>query len=157
MSKKREIKFGKIFYQRNVDLGIDPECHECTSHAHDVNGYSQLYREGKYWLLHRWVYIQATNESPEVVMHLCDNPRCINLNHLKGGTVQENMRDMVNKGRHVDNSGGKFGASKLTELDVKFIRVWIELGYTQRSVAKVFKISESHTSRINSKDCWGKY
>jgi len=47
-------------------------------------------------------YILHVGEIPDgmVVMHACDNPRCVNPSHLKLGTYQENALDCVAKGRH---------------------------------------------------------
>jgi hypothetical protein len=36
---------------------------------------------------------------PELLMHTCDNPRCVCLSHLVEGTHQANVADMVAKGR----------------------------------------------------------
>lgn len=34
-------------------------------------------------------------------MHICDNKKCVNPNHLKAGTQSENIKDCVDKGRYV--------------------------------------------------------
>lgn len=106
MAKPREITYEKVFYQRNVDLGIDQECYECTSHALD-KGYPKIQREG-FQYLHRFIFFQSTGENPEVVMHLCDNRKCININHLRAGTRSENSRDMTLKGRRVFDTSNRW-------------------------------------------------
>jgi len=106
---RKEIQYEKVFYQRNVDLGIDPECHECTSHGINKLGYPTIGSEGITWHLHRYMYVQFTGEKPPVVMHLCDNRKCINLLHLKGGTQRDNVQDMIKKGRKVTSYYDKKG------------------------------------------------
>lgn len=51
---------------------------------------------------HRAAYRVFKGEIPEgyVVMHSCDNPRCINPEHLSVGTLKDNTQDMMRKGRH---------------------------------------------------------
>ena len=58
--------------------------------------------------MHRAEYCLANGLTLEdiaglVVMHTCDNPRCINPEHLVLGTQRDNMLDMRNKGRAVGN------------------------------------------------------
>lgn len=50
---------------------------------------------------HRIAYRIAKGPIPDgmVVMHSCDNPRCVNPAHLSLGTQRENMADMFAKGR----------------------------------------------------------
>lgn len=63
------------------------------------SGYGQS--NGRYMLAHRWTWEQANGPVPDgmVVMHLCDNPACVELSHLRLGTQAENLADMKAKGR----------------------------------------------------------
>lgn len=51
-----------------------------------------------------------------LVMHLCDNPSCVNPDHLMVGTAKENTQDMIAKGRKrvVAPLGERNGKAKLT-------------------------------------------
>ena len=79
---------------------------ECVDHGFTGNpqGYAQQRHQGKYELRHRVAYcrhhglpIEAI--AGQVVRHTCDNPRCINPDHLLLGTHADNMRDMAERGR----------------------------------------------------------
>jgi hypothetical protein len=65
------------------------------------DGYGWLCRFGRYMTAHRYAWILKHGKPPEgmSIMHICDNPPCCNPDHLKLGTHQENMADMVAKGR----------------------------------------------------------
>jgi len=90
-SSSKTIVCEKVYYETNEDLGLDPFCHECISHkSRTRKGYIHCQRNG-FQFLHKWVYWNATGETPEVVKHLCSNPSCLNLAHLKGMTAKEAM------------------------------------------------------------------
>lgn len=56
------------------------------------------------------------------VLHRCDNPPCVNPDHLYLGTDADNTADKVNRGRLVVQKGVKHHAAKLTEDQVRAIR-----------------------------------
>lgn len=58
---------------------------------------------------HRVAYEQAHGQIPPgmVVMHSCDNPPCVNPDHLIIGTQSENVRDMYHKGRDANQNTAK--------------------------------------------------
>lgn len=57
-----------------------------------------------------------------VVRHTCDNPPCINPNHLILGTHKDNSQDMVSRGRNKFFKGEDHTLAKLTNKDVDSIR-----------------------------------
>jgi hypothetical protein len=58
------------------------------------------------------------------VMHKCDNPICVNPNHLSLGTAKDNTQDMIAKGRKrtVSPKGDLNGKALLDEEKVRYIR-----------------------------------
>lgn len=74
----------------------------CIDHEKTCSGkgYANVRFNGRMVGYHRVVFFHAYGYLPDTVMHVCDNPRCINPLHLKAGSKSTNMRDMVTKGRH---------------------------------------------------------
>lgn len=78
-----------------------PLCWEWTA-AQDYLGYGRFNDEnGRKMLPYRWLYEVARGPIPQgmFLCHHCDNPRCVNPDHLFVGTALDNRRDCVQKGR----------------------------------------------------------
>ena len=99
-------------------------CFIVFSHCKDKDGYIRIKRNGKLWLLHRWIYEKWYGKIPEgiCVCHTCDNPGCINPDHLFLGTQNDNIKDSIKKGRWPDKIGETNGRAILTEYKVREIR-----------------------------------
>lgn len=114
------------------------------------NGYARLRRgpEGKPVLCHRIVYEHYFGAIKEglVVMHTCDNRRCLNPDHLRAGTQKENMQDMHKKGRCT--------RSVLTETEVREIRRLSEHGISAHAIANSFCVSPATIYNITSGRAW---
>jgi len=63
---------------------------------------------GKHIKAHRMSYLIHVGDIPagKVVMHSCDNPSCVNPDHLSVGSYSDNIQDCVRKGRF---RGGRLG------------------------------------------------
>lgn len=64
-----------------------------------AKGYGRYGKGGR--RAHRIAYSEFIGEIPSglLVLHSCDNPSCVNPNHLFLGTSADNTKDMVTKGR----------------------------------------------------------
>lgn len=116
--------------------------------ALNSGGYPVTWESGKAVYAHRVV---AKAKKGEVVMHLCDNPACVNPDHLKIGTPKENSTDMVSKNRQA--KGEMCGNSKLTELEVFGIRT-LEGQLSSRVVAELYGISKTNVLDIWNRKIW---
>lgn len=74
--------------------------------AQNKFGYGRMTYEGRLQVAHRLAYRTFVGEIPDglYVLHKCDNPACINPEHLWLGTYSDNMRDCWAKGRHPGRS-----------------------------------------------------
>ena len=114
-------------------------------------GYGQFRFDGRNVYAHRASWTAYRGEIPVGldVMHVCDTPACCNPDHLKVGTVSDNMTDAAVKLRVRGWVRGK-----LTVDNVRTIRRLYEEGQTQQSIANVFGITQVHVSQIVRRMMW---
>lgn len=86
------------------------------------------------------------------IRHTCDNRACVNPNHLKIGTRQDNVDDRQNRGRNV--MGTDVNTCKLTPKNVLQIRKLYKIEPNFSKIAKLFKVRDSTISRIVKKQSW---
>jgi len=92
--------------------------------------------------------------SPLCVLHKCDNPCCINPDHLFIGTRADNNNDCITKGRSADTRGENHGGSRLTVHEVGAIRRLCVGGVPQKTVAREYGIDPSQVSNIVLHKAW---
>lgn len=70
----------------------------------------------------------------DLARHSCDNPPCVNPDHILAGTHKDNSDDKRRRGRHAHRT--THGSAKLGELDVAEIRSWIDRGVPLTEIAR---------------------
>lgn len=106
------------------------------------------------WAKNKWAYAHRSIAQAlpgEVVRHLCDNPSCVNPDHLVKGNHQDNSTDMVKKNRQA--KGEDCGNSKLTVEEITYIRN-MQGHLSSRKVANIFGISKTNVLDIWNKKIW---
>lgn len=104
---------------------------------------------------HRLAYALFYKSDPggRMVLHSCDNRRCINPHHLRLGTHRDNMDDAVSRKRHA--RGERSTRSKLSEKDVVQMRQLSAEGMDYRDIARQFPIVEArHVKNVINRKAW---
>jgi HNH endonuclease len=84
--------------------------------------------------------------------HSCDNRACVNPAHLFKGTQADNVHDAMSKGRLA--TGERHGRRKLSELQVKSVRLYHLNGWTPRKISDHFLVSPKTIRNIIHGDTW---
>lgn len=109
---------------------------------------------GKSIGVHRLALMLATNQNGYglYAIHSCDNPACINADHLRWGTQAENMADTVARNRRASKAGESNGRAKLSAKQVEEIKN-IQ-GFTLQQIADQYGVSNQLVSRIRNNKAW---
>ncbi len=134
---------------------VDPDtgCHLSQVSTFDKDGYPEVTIGGIHWRGHRLSYHENKGPIPHgmLIRHTCDNPKCINADHLLIGTVQDNANDMVSRGRSVNRTGELNTLAKLTEKQVIAIRAD---NRRQADIAEDYGVAPSNISLIKTGKRW---
>ncbi len=121
------------------------------------SGYGQVRFHGKdfvshklSWIFHRWEVPKGMK-----VCHHCDNPPCVNPDHLFIGTNKDNIDDAKKKGRLVSSPGSLNGFALMDEEKVSSMRrEWIPYKVPAWKLAKKYNLSLTQTERILRHEAW---
>lgn len=142
-----------------VQIKSDEECWLWTASV-SSSGYGMFKRPapGKLVTAHRHSFEIAHGAVPVgmLIMHSCDNKKCVNPKHLTLGTHLDNNRDCMSKGRDRKNSpkGERSRAAKLTQHDVQRIRRLYLDGEKLSDIAALFSINFRSITRICYGETW---
>lgn len=121
-----------------------------------IDGYGMMRDVDKARLAHRVAYEIYNEKIPESmeVLHSCDNPSCVNPMHLRLGTHDDNMKDMVAKGRGRGKPGIKHHFAKLNPEKAFEIRWHCASGRRHKDVATEYGVTRSLIGMIARCEIW---
>jgi HNH endonuclease len=148
---------------RRVDKNgpiVRPGLGRCWVWTGSVNedGYGRIhvFDVGHLVATHQFAYRLECGDVPDgqVVRHLCDNPPCCNPAHLVLGTVADNVRDMMERGRHVALRGSQNSQSVLNEGLVREIRAASRAGESHSSIAYRIGVTPQCIRLVVTRKSW---
>lgn len=147
-------KYGKT---KPIQYEVEGACWVCVSHGRTAEGYPIVQRNGVATSMSRYVYEDFYGRKiteGNVILHSCDNPHCINPEHLAEGSVNDNVQDKIRKGRERSIFGEKHPKAKLTEEDVVEIKTLLKRGYTPNHIGDLYGVAGSNIRQIRRGKSW---
>lgn len=131
-------------------------CINFTGHRNG-DGYGRMSYYGKCRLSHRVAFEEYVRPIPDglQVLHKCDNPSCVNPDHLFLGTVDDNMADMKAKGRGRSARGTAHHLNKIQPHEAYAIR-WRAICGSERhkDIASDYGVSRQLVTEIARFKTW---
>lgn len=136
-----------VRFERKFTRGDPDACWEWQA-GRDKDGYGTFYLGVNNKRAHRVSFQLYRGDVPShlKVCHQCDNPPCVNPNHLFLGTAQDNNTDMTIKER-----GGK---RKLTATQIPEIRARLANGEKAYKIAEDYGMTAGPFYRIQNRQGW---
>ena len=118
------------------------DCIEVKSNV-DKDGYPRMKTRGKTIKLTHYLWERVHGYKPSMMCHHCDNPSCINLNHIYEGTLEQNMADKVNRRR----IHGERNPNYNHDVDMDLVVRLYEGGWSQACIGAVVGLAQSTVSQ----------
>lgn len=87
-----------------------------------------------------------------IIRHICDNPKCVRVDHLLSGTHADNVKDRTERGRSA--CGINNGRTKLKPNDIPKIRQLITDGISDTLIGKQFGVNHKAIGNIRNGKTW---
>lgn len=148
----RGIKMKKKFIRDDIFKHTKITADGCIVFQRALHyGYGAFGDGKKKVLAHRYIWEQQFGPIPKgmCVCHKCDNPPCINIDHLFLGTQRDNLADRDKKGRTA--KGERNGGAKLTEKQVRKIKDSL---FTTSFLAKEYGVCPNTIRNIKRGKRW---
>lgn len=131
-------------------------CWEWPQDKLSGDGYGRLTLKGRSTRAHRfaWETWVGPLGSEELLLHSCDNRRCINPEHLRVGTYKDNVDDMFQRGRANKARGEGHGNTSLTRAEVEHIRELYAEGTQQSLIAQELGLRKQTVNNIVLRRTW---
>ncbi len=134
------------------------ECWTWQAHRNN-NGYGIFSIKAILLLAHRTSWVIHFGEIPNglQVCHKCDNPPCVNPNHLFLGTMRINMDDKMAKGRYKKGlvyRGEDHKLAKLKDSDIPTIRSLYDNGFSTHIIGEIFNVDSKTIWNVGKRISW---
>lgn len=142
----------KAFIADRVRL-INGGCWEWTRYIHP-SGYGGTSIHGRGFIGAHCLSFETFNGDRKGlgVLHRCDNPRCVNPEHLFLGTQADNNADRDSKQRQA--TGPKIHTTKLNANQVLEIRAQFANGAAKKAIARRFGVTAKNVEAIVNRKTW---
>ena len=113
-----------------------------------LNGYGQLTKTtygasyAHQWACHAWNGSPLPVEKGMCIKHSCDNRLCVNPEHLSYGTVQENIKEMVERNPYA------MGRKPPTDEELNLLRKLVQEFTPLREMARQLKHDRDWIKRV---------
>lgn len=117
------LKYGQFTFRLNIGASV-----RLPAHRHS-------------WFMHNHNPCMPTLTKSLVIRHMCNISLCVNPLHLTIGTQRDNIHDAIKSGRFA--IGDKNGKTKISDEDVKMIRILLKNGCRPDVIATKYKVASS--------------
>jgi len=148
LTKKAEKRFwSKVEIKEN-------DCWEWKIGKTKKNGYGRFFLNGYKESAHRisLAYFKGFKDIKNLVLHTCDNPSCVNPDHLYEGTIHDNHTDKYHRGGSYNITNNKL--NKECVKVIKWMLKYRNYHDLQTKLAKLYKISSNNIRLIKNNKIW---